>query len=351
MRKIGFGIIGSGMIANIHARAIGEIEGSSLVAVYNPDISKARAFAGRYGCTGYDRLEDFLKDPQLDAVTVATPSGLHLDGALAAIDAGKAVLVEKPIEITLERVDRMIEQARKRDVILGGVFHSRTFEVPQLIKRTIDSGRLGRIALADAYVKWYRSQEYYDSGKWRGTWNLDGGGALMNQSIHAVDLLQWFMGPVTEISGRTTTISHERIEVEDTAVATLKFANGALGVIEGTTSAWPGYMKRIEIYGSEGSIVMEEESLKVWDMRNPTKEDERIIRKYIGRDSQQNGGASDPSSLGCEGHRNEIADFADAVRNHRRPMIDGLEARKAVEIIQAIYQSARDGGRSVALPL
>lgn len=351
MKSIGFGIIGSGMIADIHARAIGKISGSSLVAVFNPSGSKARTFGEKFGCRGYDKIEEFLADPELDAVIVATPSGLHLDGALAAINAGKAVLVEKPIEITLERIDRIIKAAKEKDVILGGIFHSRYFEIPQLIKRTIESGRLGKIALADAYVKWFRSQEYYDSGKWRGTWALDGGGALMNQSIHAIDLLQWFMGPVTEISGHCTTLAHERIEVEDTAVATLKFANGAFGVIEGTTCAWPGYMKKLEIYGSEGSIVMEEESLKVWDMKNPTAKDEEIVRKYIGKGSAQNGGAGDPSTLGYEGHKLEITDFADAVRNHRKPMIDGEEARKAVEIILAIYQSSRDGGKTVRLPL
>ncbi len=351
MRTIGFGIIGCGMIAEIHARAISEIEGSRVVAGFDPVPGRAAAFAEKFGCRGYEKLDEFLKDPELDAVTVATPSGLHLEGALAAIEAGKAVLVEKPIEITLERIDRIIKAAEKKDVVLGGIFHSRYFEIPQLIKRTVESGRLGKIALADAYVKWYRSQEYYDSGKWRGTWALDGGGALMNQSIHAIDLLQWFMGPVTEISGQCTMLAHERIEVEDTAVATLKFANGAFGVIEGTTCAWPGFMKKLEIYGSEGSIVMEEESLKVWDMKNPTAEDEEIVRKYIGKGSAQNGGAGDPSTLGYEGHKLEITDFADAVRNHRKPMIDGHEARKAVEIIQAIYQSSREGGRAVKLPL
>lgn len=349
MKTIGFGTIGCGMIAGIHAKAIKEIEGSKLIAGYDPVPGRAEAFGQENDCLGYDDLDKFLANPDIDIVTIATPSGLHLDGALKAIDAGKNVIVEKPIEITLERIDQIIKKADEKGVILGGIFHSRYFKVPQLIKKTIDSGRLGKIALADAQVKWYRSQEYYDSGAWRGTWKLDGGGALMNQSIHAIDLLQWFMGPVTEISGSIATLAHERIEVEDSAVATLKFENGALGVIEGTTSAWPGFLKRIEICGSEGTIVMEEESLKVWSFKNETAEDEEIRKKYIGGDTGD-GGAGDPSTLGYFGHKLELTDFADAVRKHRQPLIDGREARKAVEIIEGIYTSARTG-ESVKLPI
>ena len=264
MKTVGYGIIGCGMISEIHAKALSEIPEAKLIAGFDPVPGKAAAFGEKFGCLGYDNFEEFLANSDIEAVTVATPSGLHLQGALGAINAGKNVIVEKPIEITLERVDQIIKAAEEKGVILGGIFHSRYFEIPQLIKKTIESGRLGTIAMADAQVKWYRSQEYYDSGKWRGTWALDGGGALMNQSIHAIDLLSWFMGPIKEISGRCETLAHERIEVEDTAVATCRFENGALGVIEGTTCAWPGFLKRIEICGSEGTIVMEEESLKVW---------------------------------------------------------------------------------------
>ena len=351
MKTVGYGIIGCGMISEIHAKALSEIPEAKLIAGFHPVPGKAAAFGEKFGCLGYDNFEEFLANSDIEAVTVATPSGLHLQGALGAINAGKNVIVEKPIEITLERVDQIIKAAEEKGVILGGIFHSRYFEIPQLIKKTIESGRLGTIAMADAQVKWYRSQEYYDSGKWRGTWALDGGGALMNQSIHAIDLLSWFMGPIKEISGRCETLAHERIEVEDTAVATCRFENGALGVIEGTTCAWPGFLKRIEICGSEGTIVMEEESLKVWEMKNPTPEDEEIVRKYIGKESAQNGGAGDPSTLGYEGHKLELEDFTAAVRDKRKPLVDGYEARKAVEIIEAIYKSSKLGGKVVTLPL
>ncbi|MCC8191077.1 MAG: Gfo/Idh/MocA family oxidoreductase, partial [Planctomycetes bacterium] len=230
----------------------------------------------------------------------------------------------------------------------GGGYGSR-FEVPKLIKRTIEAGRLGTIVMADAQVKWYRSQEYYDSGAWRGTWDLDGGGALMNQSIHAIDLLQWFMGPVESIDGRIATLGHERIEVEDTAVATLTFANGALGVIEGTTCSYPGFLKRIELCGTRGCIIMEEENLRAWDFAEELPEDAAIRAAYIGTSTSQ-GGAADPGSISYLGHKMEFADFADAIRTGRPFALDGREARKAVEIIQAIYESSRAGQR-IALPL
>lgn len=350
MKELGFGIIGCGMIAEVHVKAISGLQGCRLAACYDPVEERAKTFAASHGCNGYGSLEAFLSDENLDIVTIATPSGLHLDGALAAIGAGKHVIVEKPLEITTRRCDMIIDAAEKQGVLLAGVFHSRYFEVPQLIKRTIESGRFGTISMADAQVKWYRSQQYYDSGAWRGTWKLDGGGALMNQSIHAIDLLQWFMGPVTEINGRVATLAHQRIEVEDTAVATLRFANGALGVIEGTTSAYPGFLKRIEICGSEGTVLMEEESLKVWEFEHPMPEDDEIRAKHLGAQSGD-GGAGDPSSVGYLGHKMEFASFVDAVRTSRTPDIDGHEARKAVEIIEAIYTSARQDGATVTLPL
>lgn len=349
MKQFGFGIIGCGMIANIHSKAIDEIEGCRVMAGFDPNQERLDAFASRHGIRGYTDIDAFLQDGAVDIVMVATPSGLHLEGALAAIAAGKHVLVEKPLEITVERCDRIIKAARDKGVMLGGIFHSRYFDVPLLIKQAVDAGRFGTISLADAQVKWYRSQEYYDSGAWRGTWKLDGGGTLMNQSIHAIDLLQWFLGPVSEVTGRIATLAHERIEVEDTAVATLRFANGALGVIEGTTAAYPGFLKRIEITGSKGSVIMEEENLKVWDFADETGMDREIKSKYIGA-STSNGGASDPSTLDYLGHHKEIADFVSALRSGREFGLNGSESRKAVEIIEAIYQSSRTG-HAVLLPL
>jgi predicted dehydrogenase len=205
------------------------------------------------------------------------------------------------------------------------------------------------LTLGDAYVKWYRTQAYYDGGAWRGTWALDGGGALMNQAIHSVDLLTWLMGPVVEIQANTATLAHVRIEVEDAVVATLRFANGALGVLEATTAAYPGYLKRIEIHGSEGSAVLEEEDLKAWDFAKPRKEDKAILEQ-MKRHKSTAGGASDPAAIGHHGHATQFQDFVDAVRKNRRPAIDGYEGRRSVEIILGVYKAA-ETRKSVKLPL
>jgi predicted dehydrogenase len=259
------------------------------------------------------------------------------------------VIVEKPLEITLKKCDRIIRECEKQGVQLATVFPSRFHDSSVELKRAIDAGRFGRLTVGDAYVKWFRAQQYYDSGAWRGTWSLDGGGALMNQAIHSVDLLTWLMGPVAEVRAQTATLAHERIEVEDTAVATLRFANGALGVIEATTAAFPGYLKRIEIHGSEGSAVLEEEDLKAWDFLKPQKQD-RAIQDAMKKHKSTGGGASDPAAIGHHGHAIQFRDMLDAIRQKRPPAIDGHEGRRSVEIILAIYKSA-ETGKLVKLPL
>jgi predicted dehydrogenase len=268
---------------------------------------------------------------------------------VAAARAGKHVIVEKPLEITLKRCDTIIRACEKAGVTLSAIFPSRFHDSSQEIRRAIEAERFGRLTVGDSYVKWYRTQEYYDSGAWRGTWELDGGGALMNQAIHSVDLLLWFMGPVAEISAHTATLAHERIAVEDTAVATLRFANGALGTIEATTSVYPGYLKRIEIHGCSGSAVMEEEDIKAWDFAKKDRRDAAIQRK-MSQQKSGGGGASDPSAIGHHGHMLQFKDVLDAIGNGRRPAVDGAEGRRSVEVILAIYKAA-ETGRAVKLPL
>lgn len=345
----GFGIIGLGMIAEFHARAIREMAGGDLVACYSRSADKARAFSETFGCAPYSDLDAFLSHDGLDVVTICTPSGAHLEPALEAAARGKHIVVEKPLEITLDRCDAMIDAAERAGVLLAGIFPSRFHEAPALIREAVEHGRFGRLSLGDAYVKWYRSQEYYDDGGWKGTWKLDGGGALMNQSIHAIDLLQWFMGPVATVQASTGIRAHERIEVEDTAAAVLTFANGSLGVIEGATSVYPGFMKRIEISGSAGSIVLEEEDLKLWQFEEEGPRDEKIRSSFLSR-THTGGGAADPRAIGYHGHRAQFEDLRDALREGRQPRVNGREARKAVEIILAVYESARTG-RRVELPL
>jgi predicted dehydrogenase len=319
------------------------------VACFDTRAAAAEKFAAEHECKPYTKLDAMLADARVSIVTVATPSGAHMEPAVAAARAGKHVIVEKPLEITLKKCDRMIEACEKAGVQLGAIFPSRFHDSSVKLKRAIDAGRFGRLTLGDAYVKWYRTQAYYDSGAWRGTWALDGGGALMNQAIHSVDLLSWLMGPVAEIRAQTATLAHERIAVEDTAVATLRFASGALGVIEAGTAAYPGYLKRIEIHGSEGSAVMEEEDLVKWDFARGVRRD-AAIHEQMRQPKSGGGGASDPAAIGHHGHASQFRDMVEAVKKHRPPSVDGHEGRKSVEIILGIYKAA-ETGRGVQLPL
>ena len=345
----GFGIVGCGMIANFHAKAIGDIKGANVVACFDNFPKSAQRFAKANGCTPYESMKDMLADPKVDIVTICTPSGAHMEPAVAAAKAGKHVIVEKPLEITLKRCDKIIEACEKNGVVCSAIFPSRFHESSKLMKKAVDKKKFGTLAMADAYVKWFRTQEYYDSGAWRGTWALDGGGALMNQAIHSVDLLAWLMGDVESITAHTATLAHKRIEVEDVAVATLKFANGALGTIEASTAAYPGYLKKIELYGSKGSAVLEEEDIKIWDFEKPTAADKALLKKMKGK-TKSGGGAADPTAIGHHGHTEQFKDVLKAIKGGKKPAIDGYEGRRSVEIILAIYKAA-ETGKAVPLPL
>ncbi len=346
---IGFGIVGCGMISNFHARAIHDVRGAKLVACFDSAAASADRLAGTTGCTPYYDLNQMLADPAVEVVTIATPSGAHMEPAIAAARAGKHVIVEKPLEITLSRCDKIIEECRKAGVLLSTIFPSRFHDSCRELKRAVEQGRFGRITVGDAYVKWYRTQAYYDSGAWRGTWQLDGGGALMNQAIHSVDLLTWLMGPVVEIRARMGLLAHERIAVEDVAMATVEFTNGAMGVIEASTAIYPGYLKRIEIHGSAGSAVMEEEDFIKWDFAKKAARDAAILQKMSDRKSG-GGGAADPAAIGHHGHARQFQDVVNALKKQATPTIDGPEGRRSVEIILGIYKAA-ETGRAVKLPL
>lgn len=346
---LGFGIIGCGMISRFHARAIGDVKGTKLVACFDQIAPAADKLAAETGCRAYHKLADMLADPKVDVVTIGTPSGAHMEPAIAAAKAGKHVIVEKPLEVTLKRCDRIIKACEENSVKLGAIFPSRFHDSSRKLKQAIDAGRFGKLTVGDAFVKWFRTQQYYDSGAWRGTWALDGGGALMNQAIHSVDLLTWLMGPVAEVQAYSDTLAHERIEVEDTIVATLRFANGALGVIEATTAAYPGYLKRIEVHGSEGSALLEEEDLKAWDFAMKDRKDAAILEAMQQKKSG-GGGASDPAAIGHHGHAMQLKDFVEAIKKDRTPAVDGHEGRRSVEIIVAIYKAA-ESGTPVKLPL
>jgi UDP-N-acetyl-2-amino-2-deoxyglucuronate dehydrogenase len=273
-------------------------------------------------------------------VCITTPSGSHGEPAIAALKSRKHVLCEKPIEITPEKIDAMLAAADASGCILAAVFQSRFGEGARTVKRAIDAGRFGRITLASAYIKWWRTQAYYDSAGWRGTWEMDGGGALMNQGVHAIDLLTWFVGLPSEVKANIATLAHERIAVEDTAVAALRWESGALGVIEGATSAYPGWNKRIEISGDKGSVILEDDNIKTWEFAEALPEDEKI-RGGSGADI--GGGAANPLAISTEGHRRQLEDLCEAIRGNRQPAIRGRDARNAVALICAIYESAKTG--------
>ncbi|GAA4461604.1 Gfo/Idh/MocA family oxidoreductase [Novipirellula rosea] len=341
---IGIGIIGCGMIAGFHSKAIKDAKGAKLVGCATRNPEQAAAFAEKNGCKSYESIEAMLADPEIQAVSICTPSGAHRDPAVLAAQAGKHVIVEKPLEITVERCDQIIQACEDAGVRLAVTFQSRFHESSKIMKKAVEEGRFGKITMGDSYVKWYRTQDYYDSGAWRGTWELDGGGALMNQAIHSVDLLLWLMGDVVEISAMMDTMTHERIEVEDVVVANLRFANGALGVIEATTTAYPGALKRIEISGSEGTAVLEEEDIRDWQFANETEKDAEIRKTMAGK-TETGGGAADPSSIGHHGHTMLFEEFVSSINEDRPCSIDGREGRRSIEVIRAIYESAKTGKR------
>ena len=345
----GFGIIGTGMIAHFHAQAIAAITGAKLVGCYDRVPGRAEQFGQEYGCQGYDDFDAFLSNPAIQIVTICTPSGAHREPAIAAAQAGKHILVEKPLEITLERCDAIIDACAQAGVQLGAILPSRFSAANLALKHAIDVGRFGRLTLGDTYVKWWRTQEYYDSGNWRGTWALDGGGAYMNQAIHNVDLLAWMMGDVTEVIGMTATLAHERIEVEDVGSAIVKFKNGALGTLQATTAAWPGLLKKTEIHGTQGSAIIEQDDVQLWQFENEEPGD-AALRQSLAKQPGNTGGASDPKAISFIGHQRQFEDFLFAVNAGTRPAIDGREGRKSVEIILAIYESAWTG-KKVSLPL
>lgn len=338
--SLGFGIIGVGMIADFHAQAIAHTQGGRLVGVASRNADNARAFAQRHGLElATTSVAELVARPDIDVVCVTTPSGAHLEPGLAAVRAGKHLVVEKPIEVTTDRADELLAAADAAGVKVSPIFQARFGEGARTIKAAIESGRFGRLVLASAYVKWHRSAEYYSG--WKGSLKLDGGGALINQAIHAIDLLQWFAGLPSEVFSWNTRRVYTHIEAEDTATASLRYPGGALGSIEATTAAWPGWARRIELCGEQGSAMLEDDHVSHWDFRDEQPGDAAIRAKKI--DASMRSGASAPGAISFEGHRRQIQDLIDAIRENRAVAIDGHEARKAVALIRAMYSSAERG--------
>ncbi len=344
MEPVRFAIVGCGVIGQSHARFLEAVPGAQLVAVADVIPERARALAENHGCDWYDNVEDLLRRDDVEVVNVCTISGTHADVAIPALEAGKHVVVEKPLEITVERCNQIIEAAERTGRKLATIYQYR-FEVPyRKMRAAVQEGKLGRLTMGDMYMKIYRSQAYYDAGGWRGTWKYDGGGALMNQGIHFVDQIQWIMGGISAVKAYTGTLAH-RMETEDTAVAAVRFRNGALGVIEATTTAFPGLWSRLEVTGDRGAIALENGQFRV--MYWAETEEEMNVGHY-GLRLDLSAEPSRDIDIGdvpenAHGHVLQLQDMVAAVREDRPPAVDGYAGREAVAIIRAIYHSAQTG--------
>jgi len=330
---IGFGIIGCGMIANFHCKAVADIRNAKVTACFDMVPAAADRLAAQVGCRAYHDLEAMLADPAVQVVTICTPSGAHMEPAVAAAKAGKHVIVEKPLDVTLKRCDAIIDACAAAGVTLATIFPSRFHESAQLLKRAVEQGRFGQLTIGDAYVKWYRTQEYYDKGGWRGTWKYDGGGSLINQSIHTIDLQRYIMGDPEWLFGKIGVMSH-KIETEDLGLAILQFKGGARGVIEGSTSVYPGLPERLEVHGEKATAIIEGGKMMKWAMEGEQEGTEEKAKLSA---------AAEASAITADSHALQIQDFVDAIGQDRKPLVDGLEGRKALEVVVAVYRSSQTG--------
>ena len=342
-KPIGFGILGCGVVAQYHIGAISQTDGAELMAVCDVSEERARETGEQQGVSWYTDHADLLARSDIQVVCVCTPSGMRIPVATDAAAAGTHLVIEKPLDVTLEKADRIIEAARAAGVELMGIFQLRYGEAAIRVRDAVQGGKLGRLVLGDAYIKWYRPLDYYDSADWRGKWATEGGGALMTQGSHTLDLLQWIMGPVSRVTARMGTLLHH-IEVEDTLVAMLEYESGALGVVEASTACQPGMPARLEISGSLGTAAMEADQIAVWDIEGETAGASNADTSDVAR------AASDSKTFGTEGHKAQIAEMVRVLSEGGHPTIDGAEARRAVELIVAIYESAKTG-KPVELPL
>jgi len=335
MKTINFGIIGCGVISEWHASVIEEIGGAKLLGAFDQNTERIHAFCEKHNCQAFDTLEDLLACKEIDAVSVCTPSGAHAPLVIAAANAGKHIVVEKPMAITKEQLDDIVEAVDRNGVQLTSIAQCRYGDAVQFVKKFIDDGNLGKLLVGDVYMKLYRSPEYYASAGWRGTWAMDGGGALMNQGIHGIDCLQYLMGHVKSVSAVCKTLDRD-IEVEDAAVAAIEYENGAIGVIQGTTCVNPGYPVRIELHGTKGSIILENYEIERFNVEG----EHTFVTTEVASDVQS---YKNPTAFGTEGHKRQFKDFVQALQNDTKPMIDVHEGRRPVDVILSIYESSKKG--------
>lgn len=329
---IRIGLIGSGNISETHAKAANQVAGADISAIYGTNAVRVEHLSQKYGAKAFRDFDAFLAHRPMDMVMIGSPSGLHAEQGIAAIGSGLHVLTEKPMDITTARADAMIKAADDRGLKIGVIFQDRMKPEILQLKESILVGNFGKIMLVDARVKWYRPPEYYSNSRWRGTFTLDGGGALMNQGVHTVDLLLWLFGDVSKVQASIRTAQHA-IEVEDTALAILEFANGPLCSLLATTAAYPGYPRRVEITGSEGTVILEDDRIVASDLRaSQTRSAETIVRDE---------GAASHVVSDVRGHTAILEDFIQAIEQNRPPACDAREGRKSIALIESIYRAAR----------
>ncbi len=329
-----FGIIGYGAIGDVHANVIKNIAKAKLVAIATRTVEKARAAANKHNCAYYTDYREMLKREDIDIVSICLPSGDHYQAAMAAAEAGKHCIIEKPIEVTTERVEQMIEMFDQKGLKLSVIFQHRFDRSTQLLREAIDRQALGKLNYGTAKTIWFRDDAYYQQSGWRGTWAGDGGGALMNQAIHTIDLLQYLMGPVSAVCGKCDTLCHSSMETEDIGVALLKFKNGALGVIEGTTLAYPGFSSGVSVYGQDGSAVIKNDVLEFYHLRSGKEARFEELMEKGDKNITYGWYNLIP-------HIRQFEDVIDAVKNDRQPLVNGQEGLKSVKIITGIYESSR----------
>lgn len=344
-QKFGFGVVGCGVISDTHIKAIQTLPNAELIAVCDTREEAAKAKAEQYGCAWYTDFAEMLKRDDIHVCNIVVPSGLHARLGVQCLEAGKHVICTKPIDITLENIDALIETADRKGLLVGATHQSRSFSVYRRLKEAIEQGRLGKLLYGSAIVPWYRSEEYYSDG-WHGTKKLDGGGALINQSIHYIDLLLWMMGEPVQVFGFADNLGHKNIEVEDCANAVIKFASGAQGMIQGTTCTYKGHPQRLEIHGTKGNVIIAGDQMQLWEVEGEETE-------YNPGEGAA-GGSSDPK-MGMQGeavpaHAEQIGDLLAAASEGRQPALNGREARRAVELISAIYK-ASETRQVITLPL
>ncbi len=344
------GLIGGGNITETHARAARAIPGVEISAIYGTNPEKIARLCRGHGGTPYQNFDDFLNHRPMDLVILGSPSGLHAEQGIAAARHGLHVLTEKPIEISTARADALIAAANAARIRLGVLFQDRTKPHIRQLKSWLAQNLLGKILFVDARVKWYRPPEYYSSSRWRGTLALDGGGALINQGIHTIDLLLWLLGDVARVQGRTATLLH-KIEAEDTAIATFEFASGALGVFHATTAAHPGYPRRVEISATEGTVILEHDRILAANLRDSpaaqTIAQDLAALNELARDENESSSSAAVSDF--SGHQAVLEDFLAAIQQNRAPACDGLEGRRSIALVEAIYRAAKTPDRIISV--